>query len=277
MPRVQVAPLSSAIGGVAGLVVLSVFAHVSPPGWIAACAYLVVSNALLARGLRRSGMPHFGWANATTAVRSTLVALVTALVVTSFTDPVPAALLVGIAVPALALDAVDGWVARSTHTQSELGARFDMEVDAFVLLVLSAYVAQDLGWWVLTIGALRYLFVAAGWALPWMNATLPPRYWRKVVTASAGIALVVAASGLFPAWVAWGVTLAALALLLESFGRDVLWLVRHRAVAAPAAMPAESRSLSERSETKRHPEGPGDPGLVAGLDFDPSTSSGTVP
>ena len=49
-----------------------------------------------------------------------------------------------------------------------------MEVDAFLLLVLSAYVGQDLGWWVLVIGLLRYAFVAAGWALPWMRATLPP-------------------------------------------------------------------------------------------------------
>ena len=43
---------------------------------------------------------------------------------------------------------------------------------------------------------LRYAFVAAGWVLPWMAATLPPRYWRKVVTAVAGIGLTIAASGL---------------------------------------------------------------------------------
>ena len=38
---------------------------------------------------------------------------------------------------ALALDGVDGQVARRTGTASELGARFDMEVDAFLILVLS--------------------------------------------------------------------------------------------------------------------------------------------
>ena len=111
---------------------------------------------------------------------------------------------------------------------TELGARFDMEVDAFLLLVLSVYVAPELGWWVLSIGLLRYAFVAAGWLLPWMRATLPPRYWRKVVTAVAGIALTIAASGLLPAWAALAVTLVALGLLLESFGRDVIWLFRRR-------------------------------------------------
>ncbi|WP_292844417.1 hypothetical protein [Microbacterium sp.] len=44
--------------------------------------------------------------------------------------------------------------------------------------------------------------------LPWRNGALPFRCWRKVVTAVQGVAL---------------------ALLVESFGRDVLWLwVRHR-------------------------------------------------
>jgi phosphatidylglycerophosphate synthase len=228
MTKVQFAPMTAVAGGAALLVVVSGYAHLSPSGWITGIAYLVVSNVLLARGLRRRRMPHFGWANAVTAARSSLVGVVTALVATSFTDPIPVPLLVGLAIPALALDAVDGWVARRTHSISELGARFDMEVDAYLLLVLGACVAQDLGWWVILIGALRYLFIAAGWMLPWMQAALPPRYWRKVVTASAGVALLVAASGLFPEWVSWIVTLTALALLLESFGRDVLWLVREQ-------------------------------------------------
>jgi phosphatidylglycerophosphate synthase len=238
MTKVQIAPMLAVAGGAAGLVVVSDYTHLSPSGWIAGMLYLVVSNVLLARGLRRSGMPHFGPANTVTAGRSSLVAIVTALVATSFTDPIPVALLVSVAIPALALDAVDGWVARRTHSESALGARFDMEVDAYLLLVLGAYVAQDLGWWVMLIGALRYFFIAAGWMLPWMRATLRPRYWRKVVTACAGIALVAAASGLFPEWVSWAVTLAALALLLESFGRDVVWLVREQRAAASVSVSA---------------------------------------
>jgi phosphatidylglycerophosphate synthase len=146
-------------------------------------------------------------------------------------------------VPALLLDAVDGWVARRTGSITELGARFDMEVDAFLLLVLSAYVAPVLGPWVLAIGLMRYAFVAAGWLVPRLRGQLPPRYWRKVVTAVQGIALAVAASGVLPslAGVLVGV---ALALLVESFGRDVAWLARHGTSGSPApshrpAEPAE--------------------------------------
>ena len=235
MEKVQLLPLWSVAGGAVGLLLIAAIGHLSPLGWIAGIAYLLVSNALLARGLRRSGLGRFGPANAATLVRSTLVGIVTALVATSFTQDVPAALIAGLAAPALALDAVDGWLARRTGTTSDLGARFDMEVDAFLLLVLGIAVAPALGWWVLAIGALRYLFVAAGWIWPWMNETLPPRYWRKVVTAVSGIALVVAASGLFPVWVGHAVAGMALALLLESFGRDVIWLVReHRRATASA-------------------------------------------
>nr|WP_246313244.1 CDP-alcohol phosphatidyltransferase family protein [Leifsonia shinshuensis] len=198
-----------------------------PVGWAAAAAYLLVSNTLLVRGLQRRRSERFGPANIVTSMRSTLVGLITGLVVASLFGAVPVALLVGLVIPALALDAVDGWVARRTGTTSELGARFDMEVDAFLLLVLSVHVASLLGLWVLAIGGLRYAFVAAGWALPWLRARLPYRYWRKVVTAYAGIALAAACTGALPA-VSAVLVAVALLLLLESFGRDVVWLVRER-------------------------------------------------
>lgn len=200
-------------------------------GWAALVAYLLVSFALLFRGLVRSGATRFGAANRVTAVRSSLVGLVTGLVAASFAGPLSPAFLVAVVVPALALDAVDGWVARRTRSASALGARFDMEVDAFLLLVLSIHVSGLLGPWVLTIGLLRYAFVAAGWMLPWLDRTLPARYWRKVVTAVAGIALALASSDAVPVAAAMLVTVA-LALLLESFGRDVLWLFRRRHDAA---------------------------------------------
>jgi len=228
MSKVHLAPLSSACIGAAGLFVVDLVSPLSAAGWATGLLYLLVSNGLLARGLHRTGTTVLGWANATTLLRSTMVGLVTALVATSFTAPISVPLLIWLSSIALALDAVDGWIARLTRTVSELGARFDMEVDAFLLLVLSAYLAPRMGWWVLTIGLLRYAFVAAGWALPWMRRTLPPRYWRKVVTAVAGIALVIAASGIAPEWVGTAAVLVALALLLESFGRDALWLIGRR-------------------------------------------------
>jgi phosphatidylglycerophosphate synthase len=245
--KVHFAPLWSVVGGILGMFALDMLGALSTAGWVAGLLYLVVSNALLTRGLRRGGAARFGPANTATAVRSTLVGLVTALVATSLTETISVPLLIGLTVPALALDAVDGWLARRTHTATELGARFDMEVDAFLILALSVYVSQQLGWWVLALGLMRYAYVAAGWALPWLQTTVPPRYWRKVVAAFAGIALTAVASGGFPAWIDWLATVTALGLLIESFGRDVVWQfgvhraaarqTRARQAAAPAVRP----------------------------------------
>ncbi len=138
--------------------------------------------------------------------------------------------LVALTAVALVLDAVDGWVARRTETASTLGARFDMEVDAFLILVLSVYVARPTGTWVLAIGAARYVFVAAGWLLPWMRGSLPPRYWRKVVAATQGVVLAFAAADVLPRFATDAALAASLTLLAESFGRDVWWLWRHRRV-----------------------------------------------
>ena len=67
-------------------------------------------------------------------------------------------MLVALTVPALVLDAVDGRVARRTGTVTEFGGRFDGEVDAFLILVLSVAAAPTVGWWVLAAGVVRYAF-----------------------------------------------------------------------------------------------------------------------
>ena len=64
-----------------------------------------------------------GWGPASwvTLARATLAVAVAALVVDSFAHDTPVALLVTLAAVALALDLVDGWVARRTGTATALG------------------------------------------------------------------------------------------------------------------------------------------------------------
>lgn len=195
----------------------------------------VVLCAAVHRGVAAAGISVLGPADVVTLSRSVLACALAALVVDpSVVGPAAAAVL-PLAVVALLLDAVDGRVARATRTESAFGRRFDGEADAFLLLVLSVLVAASYGWWVLTIGAARYAFALAGRVVPRLRGALPFRYWRKVVTAAQGIALVVAAAGVLPRPVNQVALVAALALLAESFGRDVLWLWRARP--ATAALP----------------------------------------
>jgi phosphatidylglycerophosphate synthase len=174
--------------------------------------------------VRDEGLAPADWV---TLTRAMLAMGVAAVVADSFRAPVPLSLLVWLAAVGLVLDAVDGWVARRTRT-TEAGARLDGEVDAFLILVLSVYVARTVAPWVLAIGAARYVFLAAGWLAPWMRAPLPGRYWRKVVAAAQGIVLTVAAASLLSPALTTTALVLALALLAESFGRDVWWLWTNR-------------------------------------------------
>ena len=177
---------------------------------------------------RRPGPARLGPADRVTLVRALLAGLVLVMTVASWSRSVSVPVLVAVAAVALALDWVDGQVARRTGTESEFGARFDMEVDAFLILVLSLYVAGSVGPWVLAIGAARYVFVTVGWFLPWLREQAPARPWCKVVAAVQGVVLTVVAADLVPRAVAVAALLGALALLTESFGREAWWLWRHR-------------------------------------------------
>ncbi|MGC1215352.1 MAG: CDP-alcohol phosphatidyltransferase family protein [Micromonospora sp.] len=235
-PLVGLAAQIVLLAGLAGTV------RLGPAGWLAGLAYGLVLCGLLRRALQTAGAAGLGQADRVTLTRAILVGGVLALTVDAGGRP---AVLAPLTAVALVLDAVDGRVARRTGTASALGARFDMEVDAFLILVLSVHLAPSVGAWVLAIGAMRYAFVAASWVLPWMRGSLPPRYWRKVVAAAQGVVLTVAAAGVLPPAVTLAVVAGALAMLVESFGHDVAWLWRHRPTRRPAvarAVPVEPAS-----------------------------------
>ncbi|WP_344025863.1 CDP-alcohol phosphatidyltransferase family protein [Pseudonocardia kongjuensis] len=170
------------------------------------------------------GAVTLGPAGVVTLARGVLVVAVATLI--GLDGPGQVAL-VALALVAFGLDAVDGIVARRTGTASELGARFDMETDALLLLVLSVHVAiASHLWWAPALGLLRYAFVGAARVLPWLQGSLPVRRSAKVVAALQGVVLIAAAAGLLPGTIGHAVLAVALAALLWSFGTSVVWLWR---------------------------------------------------
>jgi phosphatidylglycerophosphate synthase len=135
-------------------------------------------------------------------------------------------------------DGFDGYVARRTGSGSRFGARFDMELDAALLLALSVLVWREgrVGSWVLSIGLMRYGFVAASWIRPELAADLPPSQRRKVVCVIQGVALLVALGPVVPDALAVAVAAVGLVALAYSFAVDVRWALvmgraeRHRSV-----------------------------------------------
>jgi phosphatidylglycerophosphate synthase len=172
--------------------------------------------------------PHarFGAANYVTTIRVMIVALIASLIWEPAIPRAAAAASIVTAV-ALVLDGVDGWLARRSRMASAFGARFDMETDAALVMAMSILIWQygKAGVWVLIGGMMRYLFVIAGWWLPWMSRPLRPTRRARIITVCHTVGLSVALAPFVPvpfSALAVGLTTAALAW---SFAVDVrrLW------------------------------------------------------
>ncbi|WP_117194547.1 CDP-alcohol phosphatidyltransferase family protein [Rhizobium terrae] len=201
----------------------------------AAAAFIVyaVISAIALGNLRSHGHGRFGAANMVTTVRAAITSIMGGLVL------VPPQLgagsdqgvlwLLGLTIAfALVLDGIDGFLARRTGTASRFGARFDMEVDALLILFLSiaAFELGKAGGWVLLIGLMRYAYVAAQAVFPALRGELPQSTRRKAICVVQGVVLCLM---LFPVVVPPVSPLlgaAALASLTYSFAVDVIYLAQ---------------------------------------------------
>ena len=192
-----------------------------------------VAGAALALALMRRGFDHptLGACNLVTLLRLALTASLLAPLVAAGAAPVA---IFAISVTALLLDGADGWLARREGRVSGFGARFDMEVDSALALVLALniwtadQVAGDAGALVLLIGLPRYVFAAAALLLPWLNGPLPPRFSRKLVCVVQIAALVLLQLDTVAPQLVTAIVAAVATALLWSFARDVLWLWQAR-------------------------------------------------
>jgi phosphatidylglycerophosphate synthase len=173
-----------------------------------------------------------GRANRVTLLRGFIVALLAGFLLVPSVYLDHGLWLAGLIILALGLDGVDGWLARRHGEVSSFGARFDMEVDAALMLVVSAalVLGEQFGPWVLAIGLMRYLFVAAGRILPWIDRPLPDRLRRKLVCVVQVVALIAALLPMLPASLRTAGLALALLALLASFAADLRWLYHQRPV-----------------------------------------------
>lgn len=190
-------------------------------------AFIGAVVIVLARG--HLAAPYLGAANQITLGRAALTALLIGL----FGEPAAPVLAwtaLAVAIAVSILDGVDGAVARRRGQVSRFGARFDMEIDALLILVLAVLALQfgKAGAWVLAAGMLRYAFVAAGAVAPWLAAPLPPRRRRQVVCVVQIVSLIVCLAPVIPT--PWSAIAAALGIgaLTWSFAVDVVWLGHNR-------------------------------------------------
>jgi phosphatidylglycerophosphate synthase len=171
----------------------------------------------------------FGAANQITTLRAILVALVAGLVGEPRLAAVAVAA-VGASIAVTLLDGVDGWLARRDGIASRFGARFDMEIDALLILTLSvlAWRHDKAGAWVVLSGVLRYAFVAAGAVAPWLRGALPPSRRRQTICVIQIAALTLVMLPALQPPPSTLIAAVALGALAASFLIDIVWLWRRQ-------------------------------------------------
>jgi phosphatidylglycerophosphate synthase len=236
--RVKPSPEPSlALGALAALAALAAVVALGEYGFAASARFATLALAACIAGLggvavlayRHGRARKFGAANCVTLVRAALIAPLIGLLGEAPTAAL-AWLALAIASVVLVLDGVDGSLARRFRAATAFGARFDMETDALLILVLSALCWQfgKAGAWILAAGLLRYAFVAVSAPLPWLRRALPASRRRQAVCVVQIVALLVCLTPLVaPPWSAAAAALG-LAALAWSFLVDMAWLARQR-------------------------------------------------
>lgn len=173
------------------------------PALVTSCVSM--SACLLGFG-PRNGFARSGAANLVTWSRLLAVACLLALLPERGTW-----IAVGISL-AWVFDGVDGWLARRLGETSVFGARFDMETDSHIMLLVCLHlvVTRGLAGWILITGCLRYAYVLARWAAAPRVIRERRSTWGRIIYSLAMCAL---ASSCVAPWSELSMPLLVLATL----------------------------------------------------------------
>ena len=222
--------LASTLAGTLLVVVLGPSFGAPAGVGVAAAGFLGVSTLMLAGLDRAYPHPSFGACNAVTHLRLALVALLCVALLPGGTAGEGRWPVVAIAALALALDGIDGWLARRSGLVSRFGARFDVEIDCALALALAsiAWLSGAAGVWVMALGLAHYAFWAAAAFWPWLSGPLPERLSRKAVgVLQIGTLLALATPAVMPP-LSTALALVAVAAVGWSFAVDIRHLHQTR-------------------------------------------------
>ncbi|WP_423822229.1 CDP-alcohol phosphatidyltransferase family protein [Salinisphaera sp. SPP-AMP-43] len=227
-----IAMLATSAGVLAVAASITLIGQASPAFVIAAPLGFGLIAAVVIFNLPAHPYPRFGMANCVTTARAGLTALIGALAFEADQlgthAPTLAWLATGTAATALSLDGLDGYAARHRAEASRFGARFDMEIDALLILLLCVLLhgSGKLGSWVYALGLMRYVFVVAQWLWPRLADTpLPPSQRRKIVCVIQGLVLCTGLAPSVDASVASALAAGGLLALTGSFALDMHYLI----------------------------------------------------
>ena len=171
----------------------------------------------------------FGVANVVTAIRLALV-----VVSAWWLDYGSPGQFAGLAAAVVALDLVDGMLARRFGLASPFGAHFDMETDAAFSLIMTEvlWLRHYCGSWILAIGVLRPLYVL--WKVRWARQ-VPPMPRSMFGRLAFGVfACAITGAFVLPDYASLTVLCVGAMLVFTSFARS-FWWTWHCSRKSPAA------------------------------------------
>lgn len=224
--KAELAVGALAAGGLATLLSASPDPSWQPPA-AAVFVYGIVASILV---LALAGKQGLGWANRVTLLRAVITCALAGALVQPSLFIEQAGMIVSLTLISLVLDGVDGWLARRKSECSAFGARFDMETDAALILVLCAglWLAGLAPAWVLAIGLMRPAFLAGALIWPWLSNPLPDSFRRKLVCVVQVAVLLIALVPFVTEPLRLALLAAALLALGTSFVIDIAWLLKNR-------------------------------------------------
>lgn len=146
----------------------------------------IISLILINRKSLFQTKPFFGVANTITLVRFLII--VFSFLLINFNNT--SLLFYGLCI-VVALDFFDGMAARYFNESSFFGLYFDMEVDAFFVLLMCYfyYIYGSISWWILIPGTLRYIFRLYTFCFPKPNSKEQKKTYATVIAASYFVVL----------------------------------------------------------------------------------------
>lgn len=218
---------------------ITLYATLQPYSWASFLTSILtwsVITCLILRSLRDHPHAVFGQANAVTLMRAISAAVLAGFVPVA-ADITSLNAMWAIAIAAtitLCMDGLDGYLARKHGLSSDFGARFDMETDALLALIITLFLWQSgkVGVWVLSLGLMRYAFLTAAIWLKPLQAELYPSLRRKTLCVVQVGALCLMLCPWLSPFQATVVGLLALSGLAYSFVVDIAWLYKEHGQAA---------------------------------------------
>lgn len=126
----------------------------------------------------------------------------------------------------LILDAIDGFLARFLNQVSDFGKKFDLEIDTFLLflLTLSLYKNFNVDLYVFLIPLFRYVFFILQFRFEWLNSSLPESFRRKFICSGVSILLICCHLSDLNKSLIMAAIISSILLITFSFLKDIIWL-----------------------------------------------------